>query len=173
MRTAADLSAYGFAVGAVGGGTWQHRVFGGDPAQAGILAPTRYAGGEGGGAHHACIAAFDEYGTFRNVRETAGNANRTQFVHLAPVRTNHGLLAQHVFNRYHCTAFVSIISDFLPRDTITIRPLALLGVTPQMEPAEAGTRWCPSVGLFRRSVPSERRFGPESTDYARMMICKR
>ena len=34
---------------------------------------------------------------------TAANVtHRTQFVHLAAVRTHHGLVAQHILNRYHC-----------------------------------------------------------------------
>ncbi|BAF39010.1 hypothetical protein BAD_0229 [Bifidobacterium adolescentis ATCC 15703] len=102
VRTAADLAAHGLAVGAVGGGARQHRVFRGDPAQAGVLAPARHAGGERGGAHHARVAAFDEHGAFRNVREMAGDAHRAQFVDLASVRTHHGLVAQHILNRYHC-----------------------------------------------------------------------
>ena len=101
VRASADLAAHGFAIGAVCGGSRQHRIFCGDPAQTGVLAPTRYACGERGRAHYARIAAFHEHGPFRNIREAAGDAHRTQLIHLTSVRTNYRLPVQHVFNRYH------------------------------------------------------------------------
>ena len=101
VRASADLAAHGFAIGAVCGGSRQHRIFCGDPAQAGVLAPTRYACGERGRAHYARIAAFHEHGPFRNIREAAGDAHWTQLIHLTSVRANYRLPVQHVFNRYH------------------------------------------------------------------------
>ena len=100
MRASADLAAHGFTIGAVCSGSRQHRIFRGDPAQAGVLAPTWHACGERGRAHHSRIAAFHKHGSFRNIREMTGDAHRTQLIHLASVRTNHRF-AQQVFNRYH------------------------------------------------------------------------
>ena len=112
MRAASDLATHRLAVRAVGGGARQHRVFRGNPAQTGILAPTRHARGEGGRAHHARVAAFDEHGAFRNVREMPGDAHRTQLVHLASVRTHHRLIAQHILDRYHFPYRTSLSDRF-------------------------------------------------------------
>ena len=101
MGTATDFATYGFTVGAFGGGTRQHRVFGGDPAEAGVLAPTRHTGSKSGGAHHARVTAFDEHGAFGGVGEVAGDAHRAQFVDLAAVGTNYLVIAKHVFDFNH------------------------------------------------------------------------
>ena len=101
VGTATDFATYGFTVGAFGGGTRQHRVFGGDPAEAGVLAPTRHTGSKSGGAHHARVTAFDEHGAFGGVGKVAGDAHRAQFVDLAAVGTNYLVIAKHVFDFNH------------------------------------------------------------------------
>ena len=61
----ADLPADALAVVAGGRGAGQHGVLGGEPAEAGALAPARHALGDAGGAQHPGLAELDEHRALR------------------------------------------------------------------------------------------------------------
>ena len=80
LGAAADLALDRFAVRAGVGGGGQHRVLGGEPAQARALAPPRHALGDAGRAHHAGLAELDQHRSGRMGGEAAGDDYRSQLV---------------------------------------------------------------------------------------------
>ena len=80
VRPAADPALDRFPVAAFVGRRRQHRVLGGQPAEAGTLAPARHPGGDRGRAQHLGPAELDQHRTRRVLLETAGESHRPKFV---------------------------------------------------------------------------------------------
>ncbi|CDZ88481.1 conserved hypothetical protein [Rhodococcus ruber] len=76
----AELAFDGFAAaaGVCGGG--EHRVFGGEPAETGTLAPAWYAFFDAGRAHDAGLAEFHEHRARGVVGESSGDPDGAEFV---------------------------------------------------------------------------------------------
>src|SRR5690606_11879246 len=72
VGAATDLAAHRFTLGTFVGGGRQHRVLGGQPAQAGTAPPGGDALGDAGGAHDAGVAELDEHRARRVGGESAG-----------------------------------------------------------------------------------------------------
>ena len=80
VGAAADPALDRLPVVAFVGGRRQHRVLGGQPAEAGTLAPARHPGGHRRRAQHLGAAELDQHGPCRVLLETAGESHRPKFV---------------------------------------------------------------------------------------------
>ena len=80
MGAAADPALHRLPVAALVGGRRQHRVLGGQPAEAGTLAPARHPGGHRRRAQHLGAAELDQHRPGRVLLEPAGEAHRPKFV---------------------------------------------------------------------------------------------
>ena len=80
VGAAADPALDRLAVGAGVGRGGEHGVLGGDPAQAGALAPARHALGGGGGAEHPGAAELDQHRPGGVVEPVAGDRDRAELV---------------------------------------------------------------------------------------------
>ncbi len=78
--SSALASARGFTMGALGGGSWQHAVFGGDPTAPGASQKRRRSVFDRRIAKYPGITELDQDGSFGVLRVASIDSNRTQFL---------------------------------------------------------------------------------------------